>query len=104
MKLIKNALTGETALVHSLDGYPEEWETVLEDAPNASALEQRWDDGAQAFVPVTGLYADKRRLEYPPLEDFADALYWKEKGDDSKWLAYVAACDAVKAKYEKDEA
>ena len=44
----------------------------------------------------------KRKVEYPPLEDFADAMYWNSKGDDSKLTAYYAACEAVKTKYPKD--
>ena len=44
-----------------------------------------------------------RASESPPLGDFADALYWKEKGDDSKWVAWVAAVAAVKEKYPKPE-
>ena len=43
----------------------------------------------------------KRKGEYPPLEDFADAMYWNSKGDDSKLIEYYAACEAVKTKYPK---
>ena len=43
----------------------------------------------------------KRKGEYPPLEDFADAMYWNSKGDDSKLTEYYAACEAVKIKYPK---
>lgn len=46
-------------------------------------------------------YQRDRKPEYPKWEVFADALYWQSKGDDSKMAAYVAACDAVKAKYPK---
>ena len=44
----------------------------------------------------------KRKGEYPPLEDFADAMYWNSKGDDSKLTEYYAACEAVKTKYPKE--
>lgn len=44
----------------------------------------------------------KRKGEYPPLEDFADAMYWNSKGDDTKLTAYYAACEAVKTKYPKE--
>ena len=33
---------------------------------------------------------------YPPLEDFADAMYWNSKGDSSKLTAYYTACEKVK--------
>lgn len=48
-------------------------------------------------------YAELRRAEYPPLSDLADAMYWINQGDESKMQAYLAACDAVKAKYPKVE-
>jgi hypothetical protein len=46
-------------------------------------------------------YQRLRQLEYPPLADLADALYWQSQGDDSKMTAYLAAVDAVKTKYPK---
>ena len=36
-------------------------------------------------------YKDDRKPLYPPLEDFADAMYWNSKGDSSKLTAYYAA-------------
>lgn len=61
----------------------------------------RYIDGEfiSAEPPVT--YVQQRQLEYPPMLDFADALYWQSKGDDSKMVAYIAACDEVKRKYPK---
>jgi len=49
-------------------------------------------------------YSQLRQSEYPSLADLADALYWKERGDDTKWCTYLAKCDDVKAKYPKTEA
>ena len=43
-------------------------------------------------------YADKRRSEYPPVTDYLDAVV---KGDQAAIAAYIAACQAVKAKYPK---
>jgi len=43
-------------------------------------------------------YADKRRAEYPPITDYLDAVV---KGDPAAMAAYIAACQAVKAKYPK---
>tara|TARA_B100001093_G_C26575966_1_gene905034 strand:+ start:582 stop:887 length:306 start_codon:yes stop_codon:yes gene_type:complete len=34
---------------------------------------------------------------YPPLGDFADAMYWNSKGDSSKLEAYYTACEKVKS-------
>lgn len=80
MKLIKNTQSGDTTLVHSLDGYGDEWEILLDNQSDNSVLENRWDDDVKAFVPVTGLYADKRRAEYPDIGDQLDALW---KGGDT---------------------
>lgn len=46
-------------------------------------------------------YRKLRATEYPPQEDFADAMYWASKGDDTKLLAYYAKCEAVKLKIPK---
>ena len=46
-------------------------------------------------------YKNKRALEYPPLTDLADAMYWSSQGDNTKLEAYYAACEAVKQKYPK---
>jgi hypothetical protein len=43
-------------------------------------------------------YAEKRRAEYPPITDYLDAVV---KGDPAGIAAYIAACQAVKAKYPK---
>jgi len=42
-------------------------------------------------------YQSVRQPLYPPLGDFADAMYWNSKGDSSKLTAYYAACEKVKA-------
>tara|TARA_Y100000401_G_scaffold74187_1_gene60151 strand:+ start:736 stop:1053 length:318 start_codon:yes stop_codon:yes gene_type:complete len=41
-------------------------------------------------------YKTDRQKLYPPLGDFADAMYWNSKGDSSKLTAYYAACEKVK--------
>ena len=43
-------------------------------------------------------YANKRRSEYPPVTDYLDAVV---KDDQAAIAAYIAACQAVKAKYPK---
>jgi hypothetical protein len=43
-------------------------------------------------------YAEKRAAEYPPLTDYLDGVV---KGDQAQIDAYIAACQAVKAKYPK---
>lgn len=51
-----------------------------------------------SYTPPTPTYADKRRVEYPPIEDYLDGVV---KGDQAQMDAYIAACQAVKAKYPK---
>lgn len=45
-------------------------------------------------------YDQKRKREYPPIEDYIDAIV---KGDDAQLQNYIDACIAVKAKYPKTE-
>ena len=43
-------------------------------------------------------YKHQRAAEYPPITDYLDGVV---KGDQSQIDAYIAACQAVKAKYPK---
>ena len=43
-------------------------------------------------------YAEKRAAEYPDFRDYLDGIV---KGDQAQIDAYIAACEAVKAKYPK---
>lgn len=43
-------------------------------------------------------YIAKRAAEYPPITDYLDGVV---KGDQAQIDAYIAACQAVKAKYPK---
>ena len=43
-------------------------------------------------------YQRKRAAEYPPITDYLDGIV---KGDQAQIDAYIAACQAVKAKYPK---
>jgi len=45
-------------------------------------------------------YQRKRKAEYPPMEDYLDAVV---KGDTAQLQRYTDACLAVKAKYPKPE-
>lgn len=73
-----------------------------EDPPSKEEVETQ----AAVFADLydASQYRRDRLAEYPPLGDFADAIYWNEQGDSSKLAAYVAACEAVKVKYPKPEA
>lgn len=46
-------------------------------------------------------YVEKRFMAYPGLHELADAIYWSQKGDNSKMEAYIAKCDSVKETFPK---
>jgi len=48
--------------------------------------------------PPAPTYAQLRAAEYPPITDYLDGVV---KGDQAQIDAYIAACQAVKAKYPK---
>ena len=57
------------------------------------------DAEAAALQPSQELtYAEKRAIEYPDYRDYLDGVV---KGDQAQIDAYIAACQAVKAKYPK---
>jgi hypothetical protein len=45
-------------------------------------------------------YKYQRAAEYPPITDYIDGVV---KGDQAQIDAYIAACQAVKAKYPKPQ-
>ena len=49
-------------------------------------------------TPKEPSYKDKRRNEYPPVENYLDGIV---KGNQDQVKQYIDACKAVKAKYPK---
>lgn len=43
-------------------------------------------------------YYDKRKAEYPPIEDYLDGIV---KNDAAQIQAYIDACNSIKEKYPK---
>jgi hypothetical protein len=68
---------------------------LISDEEFAELKKQKQQD---AFDSLS--YAEKRRLEYPPIEDYADA--WV-KNDEVALEKYRQSCLAVKTKYPKIE-
>tara|TARA_Y100000361_G_C10961570_1_gene239092 strand:- start:220 stop:525 length:306 start_codon:yes stop_codon:yes gene_type:complete len=71
---------------------------------NSITLEQSKIDAARATLNsdyAKVKYKDDRKPLYPPIEDFADAMYWNSKGDSSLLTAYYAACEKVKTDHPK---
>lgn len=59
-----------------------------------------YDESAvQAEIDASS-YIAQRAAEYPPITDYLDGVV---KGDKAQIDAYIAACQAVKAKYPKGE-
>ena len=58
-------------------------------------IDQTLVDAARVELDKLNYKTDRKPL-YPPLGDFADAMYWNSKGDSSKLTAYYAACEKVK--------
>ena len=66
---------------------------------NSVTLEQSKIDAARTTLDAEAAaiaYQSTRQPLYPSLGDFADAMYWKSKGDSSKLTAYYTACEKVK--------
>ena len=66
---------------------------LIESDMPTSQLRSEWKTQTDAAAT----YVDKRRLEYPAVEDFMEAYTEKEIGSDStKWDAYVIAYNKVR--------
>lgn len=73
----------------------------IEDASgNTVTIDQSKVDEARVELDKLK-YQDNRRPLYPSLSDFADAMYWNNKGDASKLTEYYAACEKVKNDFPK---
>ena len=71
----------------------------LDKDDNKISIEQSKVDAARTTLDAEAAaiaYKSVRQPLYPSLGDFADAMYWKSKGDSSKLTAYYAACEKVK--------
>ena len=56
------------------------------------------DNLSAPFVEPQLSYVDKRKNEYPPIEDYIDGVV---KGDQTQIDEYIQKCLEVKAKYPK---
>jgi len=57
-----------------------------------------YDLSAAEALVAANAYKEQRAAEYPPITDYLDGVV---KGDQAQIDAYIAACQAVKAKYPK---
>ena len=78
--------------------YPQVTNTVNTEAYDADGNEVTYDLAAVQAYAESQAYISKRAAEYPPITDYLDGVV---KGDQAQIDAYIAACQAVKAKYPK---
>jgi hypothetical protein len=72
-----------------------------DEAFDANGNPVAYDEAAvQAEMDATA-YIAQRAAEYPPITDYLDGVV---KGNKAQIDAYIAACQAVKAKYPKGAA
>jgi len=57
-----------------------------------------YDLAAAEALVAANAYKEQRASEYPSITDYIDGVV---KGDQAQIDAYIAACQAVKAKYPK---
>lgn len=85
----------------TLDWFGETGHPTEQQLLDAMPAAQSKYDGLLALGYVSDTdYQQKRAAEYPPITDYIDGVV---KGDQAQIDAYIAACQAVKAKYPKPE-
>lgn len=72
------------------------WDAKLGPQPTQEQLDAAW--AAKVAAENAVAYKAKRAAEYPDFRDYLDGIV---KGDQAQIQAYIAACQAVKAKYPK---
>jgi len=85
----------------SVDGNTYEgivWYSSPELKPTKQAVEQEIINLKNLWIDSQ--YQRQRAREYPPVTDYLDGVV---KGDQQQIADYIAACQAVKAKYPKPE-
>jgi hypothetical protein len=86
----------------TLDGETYEGLTWLDNQQSPPSKEEVLNEAERLRLRAISLrYQVERKHQYPPLSDFADAMYWASKGDQAKLDAYYAACEAVKIAHPK---
>ena len=100
--------TRDSLIVH-LDGTTTErgelfWIVPLEnDSSDKWITVQQWLDAGNEITDTISwqsVYADQRKLAYPPIEQQLDMLYWDKINGTDHWQE---AIDAVKQKFPKPE-
>lgn len=78
--------------------YPQVVVTHGDDAFDEAGNQVHYDEAAVQALMASEAYKEKRAAEYPNFIEYLDGVV---KGDQAQIDAYIAACQAVKAKYPK---
>lgn len=82
------------------DGSIITWHLAINDKKQIDAVvKETYQQIKNPTPPKAPDYKQKRRAEYPPMEDYLDGIV---KNDQQQIQQYIQACLAVKAKYPKD--
>ena len=84
-----------------LRGTEIEWKDSRQRKPTQDEIDAEIVRADNEFLNTT--YQRQRVLEYPPVTDYIDAVYWQTQGDETKMVKYLAAVTAVKTKYPKSD-
>ena len=77
---------------------------VITEFPNgipSQADQDKWTKEYEEYVSANA-YKEKRRAEYPSIEDVTVALAEKAEGDSTMWDEITVKRQAIKAKYPKE--
>ena len=95
-----NIEDGQKLYSHTQRNGWEEFDVISPDYVLIIDGQLKLDSGYANILSEFGLQSvlNNRRNEYPPITDYIDGVV---KGDQAQIDAYIAACQAVKAKYPK---
>jgi hypothetical protein len=86
-------------IVEENDGSILTWHLAINDKKQIDAVVRAaYEEFKNPPPPKVPSYKEKRRAEYPPIEDYLDGIV---KNDQAQIQKYIDDCLAVKAKYPK---
>jgi hypothetical protein len=98
-RAIKSLYPNATFAVDNEDYSTIRWVNAPDPVPTLEQLQIEIENLKQQDINLS--YKALRRPEYPSLQEFADAYYWSQRGDDTKMTAWLTSVDSVKSKYPK---
>lgn len=99
IKALKNLVGQGGFYLEGDDAYENVKQWFVENPPTAEQVYAERDRLKAEWERTT--YARERKYDYPDLGELADAIYWKEKGDNSKMQAWIEKIDEIKNQWPK---